>query len=79
MDYSERISRLKGKKDALLAKLAMAESQQAKEERKVATRQKIVIGAAVQRALAAGRMSQDGFRRLLTDNLTAKDLELFKL
>lgn len=78
MNYLTQISRLRSRKDALLAKLARAESQQAKEERKVLTRQKIVIGAAVQRALAAGRMSQDGFKRLLTENLTAKDLELFK-
>ena len=78
MDYSERISRLKSKKDALSARLARAESQQAKEERKAATRRKILIGAAVEAARAAGRMSQDGFRRLLTENLAAKDLELFK-
>ena len=78
MDQSKRISDLKARRAALSARLASAEAQQAKEERKALTRKRIVIGAAVQRACAAGRMTPDGFRRLLTENLAIKDLELFK-
>ncbi len=78
MIKSRSISDLKARKAALSARLARAIAQQAKEERKVLTRKKILIGAAVQRSLAAGRMSQQAFSQLLTENLSAKDIEIFK-
>jgi len=78
MDQSKRISDLKAKKAALTVRLARAEAQQAKNERRHLTRQKILIGAAVLRALAVGRMTQESFYRLLAENLAAKDIALFK-
>lgn len=79
MDMTKRIIELKGKKAAILDRLARAEAAQAKVERKRATRQKILIGVAVQRALGTGRMSQESFLRLLGENLSPKDLTLFRL
>ncbi len=79
MDYSQRILALKAKKGAVMAKLAKAEGQQAREERRLLTRQKVLIGVAVLRALEHGRISQEAFHQLLGKNLTQKDLEVFKL
>jgi hypothetical protein len=78
MDYSQRISALKAKKDAVMAKLAKAEGQQAREERRLSVRKKVLIGVAVLRACEHGRISQEAFHQLLEKNLTPKDLEVFK-
>jgi hypothetical protein len=78
-DRENVIIRLKAKKAALTARLSQAEAKQAKEQRRRLTRQKIIIGAAVTRACALGRMDQESFRRLLTENLSSKDLAIFDL
>lgn len=78
-DRSVAINRLKTKKAAIMAKLSLAEAEQAKENRRRLTREKIVIGAAVQHAVAVGRMDKESLRRLLTENLSPKDLLIFGL
>jgi hypothetical protein len=78
-DRSVAINRLKTKKAAIMAKLSLAEAEQAKEDRRRLTREKIVLGAAVKTAVNMGRMDQESLRRLLTENLSPKDLAIFGL
>ena len=78
-DSKKLVIGLRAKKEALLARLSLAEAKLAKENRKRLTREKILLGAAVRQACATGRMDQESLRRLLTENLSPKDLGFFDL
>jgi hypothetical protein len=79
MDQTKRILDLKARRAALSERLARVEAKQAREERKRLTRQKILIGVAVLRALGTGKMAQESFHRLISENLSSKDLAHFRL
>ena len=74
-----RIITLKQKKEALLARLALAEAQQAREERALETRRKILIGAAVLAGVRRGTFQQDQLMKLLSENLSEKDKKAFRI
>lgn len=79
MSLGTRVQRLKEKKDAIMARLATAEAQQAREERKLAVHRKILIGAAILTAIRRGQFDQDQLMKLLSENLTDKDKKAFRV
>ena len=79
MSLSDRIQTLKRKQDAILARIKNAQAKQAKEERALSTRQKVLIGVATLRGLERGLITNESLIKLLTDTLAEKDLKLFNL
>jgi hypothetical protein len=75
----KRILALKQKKDAVMARLALAEAQQAKQERKLETRKRILIGAAIITAIQRGKFQQDQLMQLLAENLSERDQRAFRI
>ncbi len=79
MPHSKRINSLIAKRDALMTKIAKAHAQEAREARKLQTRQKVLIGAAVLSAILKNRFTQDQLMKLLRENLSERDYQVFRI
>lgn len=74
-----RVTALLAKRDALMAKIAKIHSQEVREARRLQTRQKILIGCAFLLAVERNQFRHEQLMTILRDNLTERDLRIFKL
>jgi len=76
---SNRVAGLLAKKTALMNRIAVAQAQEAREAKRLQAREKALIGKAVLNAIQKKQFSHDQLTRLLRENLTERELQVFKL
>lgn len=74
---NERLEKLLAQKARLESELARAQKSQKAEARKLDSRRKIIVGAALQKAVTEGRIKEDFLRGLLATYASERDQKVF--
>lgn len=74
---NERLEKLLAQKAKLESELARAQKSQKAEARKLDSRRKIILGAALQKAANEGRIKEDFVRGLLATYASERDQKVF--
>lgn len=74
---NERLEKLLVQKAKLEIELARAQKSQKAEARKLDSRRKIILGAALQKAASDGRIKEDFIRGLLATYASERDQKVF--
>lgn len=74
---NDRLEKLLAQKARLESELARAQKSQKAEARKLDSRRKIILGAALQKAANEGRLKEDFLRGLLATYASERDQKIF--